>query len=344
MIMLLSATLLGSCGSRKEERHERFTVEVINKITPVKNQGSSSLCWAYAMLATIESEHLMQGDSVNLSVDYIARTMLYEQTQNRYLSGGSDMITTRGMAPRLIELLMQNGVMTYDAYHAKCNYNVLTRRLTKMTDQAIAKRTGLEELRRRTADVLDEDIRPLPPHVWLYGVVYTPVEMAHSVCRENEYISLTSFTHKPFFKTVALPLPDNHTGCRFYNVPIDTLVNRVVSSLRHGHCVCWEGDASEPGFSFSHGTARLNSYNGKGRKNGDVTQQSRQREFESFKTTDDHSMEIIGIARDSRNRRCFICKNSWGEDNPYHGLMFMDEDYFRMKTVAVVMKNERSRN
>ena len=70
-IILLSAVLfmLLSCG-RKSEDKEAFRVEVMNKITPVKDQGNSSLCWVYAMLATIESECLMKGDSVNLSAAY----------------------------------------------------------------------------------------------------------------------------------------------------------------------------------------------------------------------------------------------------------------------------------
>ena len=29
--------------------------------TPVKDQGNSELCWAYGMLTTIESEHIMKG-------------------------------------------------------------------------------------------------------------------------------------------------------------------------------------------------------------------------------------------------------------------------------------------
>lgn len=75
-IILLSAVLfmLFSCG-RKSEDKEAFRVEVMNKITPVKDQGNSSLCWVYAMLATIESECLMKGDSVNLSAAYVARTL-----------------------------------------------------------------------------------------------------------------------------------------------------------------------------------------------------------------------------------------------------------------------------
>ena len=44
-------------------------------MTPVKNQGKSELCWAYAMLATIETEHLLRGDSVNLSPQYLGRML-----------------------------------------------------------------------------------------------------------------------------------------------------------------------------------------------------------------------------------------------------------------------------
>jgi len=30
-----------------------------------------------------------------------------------------------------------------------------------------------------------------------------------------------------------------------------------------------------------------------------------------------------------------VMKNSWGTSNPYHGLMYMSVDYFKIKTVAV---------
>ena len=66
------------------------------KTTPVKDQGPSALCWVYAMLATIESEHLMMGDSVNLSTDYIARALLEEQAMNYFLSQGHHPINLRG--------------------------------------------------------------------------------------------------------------------------------------------------------------------------------------------------------------------------------------------------------
>jgi bleomycin hydrolase len=51
-------------------------------------------------------------------------------------------------------------------------------------------------------------------------------------------------------------------------------------------------------------------------------------------------MEIIGIARDKTGKHYFICKNSWGTDNPYKGLMYMSENYFRLKTIAVYLAKE----
>ena len=70
-------------------------------------------------------------------------------------------------------------------------------------------------------------------------------------------------------------------------------------------------------------------------------QLSRAEAFERFEVTDDHCMAIIGTARDGRGRLYFVCKNSWGTDNPYGGLMYMSEQYFRLNTVAVVMKADK---
>lgn len=50
-------------------------------------------------------------------------------------------------------------------------------------------------------------------------------------------------------------------------------------------------------------------------------------------------MCLIGIAHDQNGQRYYIAKNSWGTANPYGGLMYLSEDYVRMKTVALVVKN-----
>ena len=50
-------------------------------------------------------------------------------------------------------------------------------------------------------------------------------------------------------------------------------------------------------------------------------------------------MAIIGMAHDANGKRYYIAKNSWGKNNPYGGIMYMSEDYIRMKTIAIVVKN-----
>ena len=66
-ILLLAALAAASCRQAHDGKAapaEVFTTEVRLAFTPVKNQGNSTLCWAYAMLATIETEHIMMGLSL----------------------------------------------------------------------------------------------------------------------------------------------------------------------------------------------------------------------------------------------------------------------------------------
>ena len=328
IFIFLSCLVLISCGQQRSNisfPEEKFTVDLRLPTTPVKDQGSSSLCWVYAMLATLETEHIMRGDSVNLSPDYVARMYLSEQASHRRLLPNKVVqkeagITTRGMCTMALDLIQTYGLQHYDAYHRRLNmdYNVLCRKLDYGND---------------TEKLLDKYIGPLPNQVFMLGALYTPLEFAHSVCTDDEYIALTSFTHHPYGQRFPLEVPDNYFHNTFLNVPLDTMMNRIVQSLRAGHPVCWEGDTSEPGFLFGEGYAVLKNEKKK------VTAERRQASFEAHRTTDDHVMEIVGLAHDQYGRRFFLCKNSWGTANRYHGFMFLSENYVRMKTIAVVLRN-----
>jgi len=95
--------ILGSCT---QQPPKDITHEMINRMTPVKNQGSSSTCWIFAMLAAIETEHLSWGDSVNLSPYFVEKLM--EQEPNAPES-------QRGMGATLIRLIHKYGICGYDA-------------------------------------------------------------------------------------------------------------------------------------------------------------------------------------------------------------------------------------
>lgn len=329
--------LLVSCQKKTETARDAlqkkvFKDEVRLKTTPVQSQGHSTLCWIYAMLGTIETEHLMQGDSVVLSSDYLARMLLTEQVREHYLTKGRKPISMRGMMPMAIHLLEQYGVEPLASYHAKSkiNYHVVGRKLEQITDVALARRQGLEYLEERVNDLLDSTIDFMPKFVFMLGAEYTPLEFAHSVCQKDEYQAFTSFTHHPFHEPFVLELADNQMNDAFMNVPIDTLMNRIDSSLRAGHPVCWEGDVSEPGFSFKKGIATIDI-------SSDV-QSLRQEQFEQFKTTDDHCLVLVGIARDEKNEKYYLTKNSWGTHNVYGGFMYLSENYVKLKTIAVMIR------
>ena len=281
------------------------------------------------MLATIETEHIMMGDSVNLSIDYVTRKLLAEQARCHFLSRGYDRVTLRGTMPLLLRLLNEYGAMPYDSYNnPSINYNSIAKRIEVLPNTSV----DMSQLAARAERLFDERIGALPKKVYMLGAEYTPEEFAHSVCMRSEYMAMTSFTHHPFGDSFVLEVPDNYSDEFFYNVPIDVMMKRIERSIRRGHPVCWEGDISENGFSFAHGIADLPN-------DRPCTQQERQKAFETRRTTDDHCMTLIGIAHDQNGRRYYIAKNSWGTDNPYGGFMYVSENYIRLKTIAIVVKS-----
>ena len=310
--------------------------------TPVRDQGSGELCWAFAMLSTLESEHISRGDSVHLSTAYVTRMLLTERAVECYLAGGEKKISLRGMAPMLVRLIGKYGALPYDSYEEPrggVNYRVLCRRVEQLCREAAGQQVGLQELRRRMDRLMDEQLGCLPARtVHMLGAEYTPVEFAHSVCRPGEYVSLTSFTHRPFGREFVLEVPDNHDRDAFLNVPIDTLMLRVDQALEHRHPVCWEGDISEDAFrkasAFSHWLVDVPS------SQKPATQVLRQHQFERLQTTDDHVMLILGTFRSSDGTRYYVCRNSWGEKWGFDGNICLSEAYLRLKTVAVFMSKD----
>ena len=322
-----------SGGEKTKLKPERFHIDIKLKTTPIKNQGASDLCWIYAMLATIETEHLMSGDSVDLSAIFLGRRFLEEQALRHYANKNTP-IALRVVMPTTLRLLQRYGAMPFTSYRQPkdVKLNSLAQQLQQRSDQARAHRKGMKSLEEDTRRLLDDAIGPVPSWVFMLGCQYTHLEFAHSICQPNEYTALTSFTHHPFDSKFVLEVPDNFNGEEFLNVPIDTLMAYIDHALHTQHPVCWEGDTSEPG--FGHGIARLP----KGHQT--VTQDSRQRMFDHFDTTDDHCMAIIGLAHDNHGKKYYICKNSWGKSSPYGGYVFMEEDYLKAKTIAVVIPSK----
>ncbi|MBR1548494.1 MAG: hypothetical protein IJ637_07200 [Prevotella sp.] len=212
LLTLLAIT--AGCSRRKAVRTD-FVTDVLLPTTPVKDQGKSELCWAYAMLATIETEHLLRGDSVNLSAVYVGR-MLADYQKSVSDKSANDKSANRksvnrkspgerAMCQTLLNMIGRYGIVPYDV----------------LPDGA-------------PADL------PSPQWVFMLGARYTPQEFAHSVCAPDEYISLTCQPDSPYYNKVVVPVPDNWERNRMLNLPLDTLRSRVDSALHRRHPVCWE--------------------------------------------------------------------------------------------------------
>lgn len=244
-------------------------------------------------------------------------------------------MTMRATAQTLLNSIERHGIVAHDAYndYEHANTTILCNKVKRIAQAAIDMRSGLQHHRSTVEMALNETLGAPPLRVFMLGAEYTPHEFARSVCRPGEYMALTSFTHHPFCSSFVLEVPDNWEQASFYNVPIDTLMRRIDDALWRGEAVCWEGDISERGFKFRKGWARLSK-----QQLSDLSQGARQKMFESYDTTDDHVMSIIGRAHDKKGNIYYIMKNSWGTDNPYGGLIYVSANYVRMKTIAVWIK------
>ena len=331
LLLIIVATTTGCHNDGRPGINGAPETVILLKTTPVKDQGRSSLCWLYAMTAAIETDRLMMGDSVNLSPLYAVRYMLKNQAVDYYMTNGDAYIGSRGVITMAPDLINNSGLTHYDAYHPDANINTLCRKIELAADNAITKKSGIASLTDEISALIDDDMRPAPINVYMYGAEYTPQEFARSVIKPGSYKAFTSFTHHPFGTAFALEIPDNRRGDVYMNVPIDSLQALVDSALLSGRAVCWEGDTSDDGFSFRNGYATLAN-------DGDsITQERRQQDFESFETTDDHCMAIVGMARSADGTLYYICKNSWGDDNPFGGYIYMSANYLRLRTIAIML-------
>jgi len=81
-----------------------YSVDVINGFTPVKNRGKNGDQAVYAILAAIETEHIMRGDSVNLSAAFLEKQMAEAQRVEGELEG-----------ERVLRCIQEFGLVPYES-------------------------------------------------------------------------------------------------------------------------------------------------------------------------------------------------------------------------------------
>ena len=220
--------------------------------------------------------------------------------------------------------------------------------------------------RRALNGVLDAYMGEVPTEFTYKGKKYTPKSFAESLpVNPDDYVALTSFTHHPFYETFMLEVPDNWLYGQYMNVPLDELKAIADYAVENGFPINWAADVSEGGFKWNKGVALMPKGKTQGDMNGTelarwvklsdrerandkynfdgpveeevITQESRQKGFDSQETTDDHGMEIVGLAEDRLGNRYYKVKNSWDTNQVYDGFIYVSMPYFDAKTMNILV-------
>jgi bleomycin hydrolase len=346
--------------------------------TPVENQARTGTCWSFSSLSFFESEiKRVTGKEVDLSEMYVVRNAYVGKAENylrmngkaNFAQGGAfhdiPWVWERyGMVPEYVYMGLNYG---YDAH----NHDEMEAALHGMVESFNKKPQGgklLPNWKKAFTEVVDAYLGDLPDDLHNYtfkdidGKSYTPYTYAKTLgIHPEDYVSLTSFTHHPFYSTFVIEVPDNWAMRQSYNLPIDDLMEVMEHALMHGYTFAWGADVSEKGFSARDALAILpeddSTIQEKGKdepylnapgkekisnafmmpvKEKWVTQEERQAAFDEQTTTDDHGMHATGIIQDQKGTKYLIIKNSWGtEHNARGGYFYASYPYVRYKTLNI---------
>ena len=358
---------------KKEEGFVFSTVKE-NPITSIKNQNRSSTCWSFSSLAFLESELLRQGKGeYDLSEMFVVHHTMADRAEryvrlhgdNSFSPGGSfyDVVycmNNYGLVPQEA----MNGIMYGDTLPvhneldavAEAYVNAIAKgKLTKLTPVWM---NGLNA-------IYDTYLGKCPEKFSYKGKEYTPLTFAKSLgLNADDYVSLTSYTHHPFYKKFAIEIQDNWRNAESWNLPIDEFMTVIENAVNNGYTVAWGSDVSEDGFTRD-GIAVVPQMNrtdltgsdmarwtgltmadkrkeltSKPMPEMDITQEMRQKAFNNWETTDDHGMLIYGMAKDQNGKEYFMVKNSWGTNNKYKGTWYASKSFVKYKTMNILVHKD----
>jgi len=332
----------------------KFKTEKQINCTEVKNQANTGTCWSFATASFLESELMRMGHrDVDLSEMYIVRNIYQDKAKNYVLRQGKANFSQGSLSHDLMRMVGRVGVMPETAYSGMLadeenhNHSEMERGLKGFLDGIRSGKTLSHKWPTAFSNILDAYMGTVPNEFAAGGEQHTPTSYAESLgINADNYVSLTSFSHHPFYSSFILEIPDNYSNGAYYNIPVDELISAIDFALLSGYTVAWDGDVSEKGFSSSQGIAvlptdpsREDLFTEPGPE-VEVNQDNRQALFESYATTDDHLMHLVGISLDQNGNKYYLTKNSWGARGPYEGYLYMSEAYVKMKTVAIMIHKD----
>lgn len=331
-----------------------FTPEVQMECTAIKSQGSTGTCWSFSTISFLESELMRMGKGQqDLSEMFVVRNIYKDKAQNYLLRQGSANYGEGSLSHDVMKVLKYQGLMPEAVYSGKTkedtihNHGKLVNETKKLLDSLVKKKKKSANWRVEYETLLDQHLGEVEDHFIYDGKSYTPQTYAASLgIKHEDYVTLTSYTHHPFYDSFILEIPDNYSNGSYWNIPMEELMSIVDTALFHNYTIVWDGDVSEKSFSARSGIAILPTDNNRtdlfDQPGAEivVTQELRQATFEDFSTTDDHLMHLIGVAKDQEGNKYYITKNSWGKIGEFNGYLMMSEAFVNLKTVGIMVHRD----
>ncbi|WP_245957734.1 C1 family peptidase [Niabella yanshanensis] len=266
----------------------------------------------------------------------------------------------------VVNMYAKYGILPYDNYTGlvngatKNNFNAMQTGLKAMLDSIVKNPTGTVDLtwKARFKDSLDKYLGAVPQQFEYKGKQYTPVSFAKEVVGLNpdDYIEFISQNNTPYWQKAMMMVPDNWAFQWDWNIPAQEFTNIIDNALKLGYTVAWGTDVSEPFFSWPNGVAFVpqNPENYKGgltdeqkkelfngpKPEPEITAELRQKGLENLRTTDDHGMHIVGMAKDQHGKDYYLVKNSWGESNDFKGFLYVTKAYVQYKTTGLMVNKK----
>jgi len=197
----------------------QFSTLIDIEASAVKSQGNTGTCWSFSTSSFLESEIFREsGEMIDLSEMYIVRQTYPIKAWNYVMRQGKIQFSEGGLAHDVINAVNQYGLMPESAYSGllngskKHNHKTLVPELKKVLDAYVKndKNAKQPNWKKAVDSILNVHLGEVPETFMYNGITYTP-ESFFKMTKVNteDYATLTSFTHYPYYSKFVLNIPDN---------------------------------------------------------------------------------------------------------------------------------------